>query len=80
MKKKEKNKRKRVNKVYSETSSENSGSMSIADTDHSEYGTCVEEMEDKENLELEELEELTIPFGSSDIRYFTSDIDLKEGD
>lgn len=76
-------KRKKL-KSYWETSSENSDFLDIVDTDNSdnetfdEYiATCIREIEDKENLDPDNV---TIPFGFSDVSYFTSDADLKEND
>ncbi|CAG5051044.1 unnamed protein product [Parnassius apollo] len=75
--------KKKFKKKFNESSSEISDfQLSIAESDDSEYKTlndyikiCLQDQSEKENLEPE------IPFGISDIEYFTGNVDnLNEGD
>ncbi|CAG5007664.1 unnamed protein product [Parnassius apollo] len=76
--------KKKFKKNISESSSEISDfQLSIAESDDSEYETlndyikiCLQDQSEKENLEPD-----PIPFGISDIEYFTGNVDnLNEGD
>ncbi|KAJ8728786.1 hypothetical protein PYW07_006482 [Mythimna separata] len=68
-------------RTYIESSSENSDILSLADTDNSEcetfddfITTCLEEQVEKENFEP------ALPFGVSDVEYFTGDDDICKKD
>lgn len=82
-KKKEKVLASKKNVNYSETSSEISENLSLAETD-SEYesfdayvSACLEEMNNKENSEPDNI---TVPFGFSNINYYASDRNFKKDD